>query len=70
MSLDSQNKWRTADEIRFIDGIGAWGTERRVPVSRSEALDNYLEAAKHRANWDDLDRQAIIEHAMRLRGEY
>jgi len=67
--MKQSETWTTADELRFLDGIGSWGTERRVPIPKPEALDNYLEAAKHRANWDHLDRQAIIEYAMRMRGE-
>lgn len=60
--LRSGRTWSTQDEVVFLKRIGEWAWSHRVRShSRLELLRKYQQAAMSRANWDTLDRGAIME---------
>lgn len=56
-------KWSTADEIRFIDGLGtgSWARNGRMK-DRRKLLQNYMATLKDRKQWGDIIAMSVIEH--------
>jgi len=55
--------WRTADEVRFVEGLGRHGSNG---LSRRELLLKYLAAAKKRKAWERVNSERVIQHAREL----
>ena len=53
-------KWSTDDELRFIDGAGTFGC---FGATRVELLSNYIAVAEERFNWDNIDKNIVIQYA-------
>lgn len=57
----------TQQEIRFITGLGSYGSldkKGENNKTRKQLLRNYLIAAESRVEWDGMDKEHIIEHAL------
>lgn len=52
----------TQNELEFIDALG---TSKYSKLSQSELLKKYIGAIKLRKDWGEMDRQAVINHAMK-----
>lgn len=60
----------THDECEYLDDLGAhWIPNGRPRGSRRRLLETYIEAAEHRWDWGQMDRRAVMDHAVRLLGE-
>lgn len=61
-------KWTTKDEIRHLEdcGSGKWHKERKPAISRDELLRGYRQAALKRRDWDDMDREKVMEALDRI----
>jgi len=49
---NKKETWTTLDEIKFIIGLGQWGTKVR---NRESLIRGYKEATKERKVWNDGD---------------
>jgi hypothetical protein len=71
MAAKKEDKgWSTEKEIHFLSENPQFtlGTSHASTkyISRKEMLENYLEGARKRVNWGEMDRDAIISHATAL----
>lgn len=58
-----RTSWTTRDEIEFIKHLGKWTLKsRQGKVSHLQHLYLYRNAAKHRVNWGEIDRQQIYRY--------
>lgn len=57
----------TRDECDYLDGLGSHCG--RPIETRRELLMAYIEAAETRWDWGQMDRRAVMDHAVRLLGE-
>ncbi len=55
----SNERWSTSDEIKFLDGLGTW---RVRPGNREKLIRNYKASMKQRKNWDFIIVGEVIEH--------
>jgi hypothetical protein len=72
--IRSDTRWQTADEVRFLNGIGE---HRKLPKHRRlltsdkiALLKKYLSAMEHRHDWGDMDPDAVRRHAGMLIHSY
>ncbi len=63
MSGLTEFEHRTADELEFLRGLGAYCAR---PHNRAELLRKYLTAAAHRIEWGRINKQKAIAMARRL----
>ena len=60
----------TFDELSFLNGVGTWRCEeadKLVPLSwRVEVLKGYIRGAQLRTDWQDIDRERVLERAREL----
>lgn len=52
--------WTTEDEIAFVDSLGEHGYGGAEPYC--DLLEKYLQAAKDRTDWGQINRDAVIEY--------
>jgi hypothetical protein len=60
--------WGTRDEVGFLYALGTHRPRdfRRPVLTRHQLLGRYLEAARVRANWGEMDRDIVLEAARKL----
>ena len=61
--------WDTRDEIHFIDQMwwSMTGKKGSDPAGvRKELLTGYLQGARLRHDWGDMDRDEVIHYAVKL----
>ncbi|KKM64010.1 hypothetical protein LCGC14_1505690 [marine sediment metagenome] len=61
--LDYYYRFRTADELAFLTMLGTYCTR---PKDRGDLLKQYLLAAKHRANWGQINKETVVAAAVRM----
>ena len=64
MRQHEHESWQTKHEIRFLNGLGDWVTQR--PGNRVELLRKYLDAWHDRENWGEIDRLEVRGYALTL----
>ncbi len=57
--IQSNHRWTTSDEIKFLDGLGTW---RVRPGNREKLVRNYKASMKHRNNWDQILWGQLIDY--------
>lgn len=57
--------WTTEDEIQYIQTIGNHNVTKglRATARKIEYLKNYLEAAKYRSDWGEIDKAQALAAA-------
>lgn len=58
-------KHGTAEEIKFIAGIGTFAEEMIATVDVKSLLKKYLAAMQKRQDWAEIDRDKVIAAAMK-----
>lgn len=53
----------TQDEISYLSRIGSFHERVRHTTDRETLLQNYINSAKKRIDWDGMDKKAILVHA-------
>jgi hypothetical protein len=68
LDLSGTYGWDTRDEVGFLHGLGTHRPldYRREPLTRKQLLAPYLEAARHRVDWGDMDRDTVVQVARNL----
>ena len=66
--LSGTRGWETRDEVGFLHGLGTHRPldYRRESLTRPQLLVRYLEAARHRVDWGDMDRDTVVQVARNL----
>jgi len=64
MRQHEHESWQTKHEIRFLNGLGTWITQK--PGSRAELLKKYVDAWHLRENWGEIDRLEVRGYALTL----
>ena len=67
------SRWTTADEIRFLNGLGQHsGSKKKVLLvsERIELLKKYLEGNTLRSIWGDIDPKEVRRYAENLIRNY
>lgn len=60
-------KSQTEHEIDFIDKLGTHSNHAAdFNLSRVELLRGYIDGAKRRVDWGDIDRETILVYALKL----
>lgn len=54
-------RFDTQKEKDFIDGLGAFSSPQEL--TRKELLSLYIDSAKQRTHWDNVDPFIVIQHA-------
>lgn len=54
-------KFDQQKEINFIDGLGTFSSPQEL--TRKELLSLYIDSAKQRTHWDNVDPFLAIQHA-------
>ncbi len=57
--IQSNERWSTSDEIKFLDGLGTW---RARPGDRQKLIRNYKMSMKKRKNWDQILWGQVTDH--------
>lgn len=59
--------WTTEDELQYLKTIGNHNIVKglRTTARKIEYLKNYLEAAKYRVHWGQIDRAQVLAAARR-----
>lgn len=55
-----QSAWSETEEIKFINKLGTFS---RLKLSRTELLQGYRAAIKHRTNWDGINKGRVLSTA-------
>ena len=62
--MDRYFQWTTADECDYVRGLGGWHCHERRPrmdtARRRQMLRAYLAAMPGRADWGEVDREAVL----------
>jgi len=63
--MAARSTFTTQDEISNIKGLGSFHNTvaGKLPVSRKKLLKGYLEAAKFRSDWGDIDKKTVLRFA-------
>ena len=71
LDLSGTRGWETRDEVGFLHGLGTHRPldYRRESLTRPQLLVRYIEAARHRVDWGDMDRDTVVKVARRLLNE-
>ena len=64
MRQTEHESWQTKHEIRFLNGLGGWVTQK--PGNRVELLKKYLLMWHDRENWGEIDRLEVRGYALTL----
>jgi len=61
-------RWERRDEVGFLHGLGTHRPldYRRESLGRARLLVRYIEAARHRVDWGDMDRDTVLQVARNL----
>ena len=60
---DRNSRWRTKDELHWIDHIGRFNTAP-PGLSERQMLANALEAMQRRRCWSGIDREAVMHRLL------
>jgi len=68
LDLSGTRGWETRDEIGFLHGLGTHLPldYRGESLTRKQLLARYLEAAMHKCEWGDVDRDTVTRVARNL----
>ncbi len=55
----SNERWSTNDEMKFLDGLGTW---RVRPGDREKLIRNYKVSIRQRKDWDFIIVGEVIEY--------
>jgi len=67
-----ETHWGTADEIKFIDGLGGWIGSDHILANEDKKqrkirlLNKYLDACAVRTKWDSVRSAVIIRYVENL----
>jgi hypothetical protein len=64
MRQHEHESWQTKHEVRFLNGLGTWITQK--PGNRVELLQKYLVAWHDRESWGEIDKIEAREYAFTL----
>lgn len=71
MQDSKQKKYQTSCEMDFLRHLGSYGPHAAsFRLTKADLLRGYLEAAKKRHDWGEIDREKIIEYATELLSLY
>ena len=63
----SKPEWETNAEISFLNKIGTWSPNTRHRLkSKTELVQEYLDAMPNRKNWGKMDRGRIEDHCYNM----
>ncbi len=54
--------YRTNSELNFLQNIGSYSKQ----TNRIKCLKGYIESAKNRVNWGEIDKKITIKFAKKL----
>ena len=54
-------KFDQQKEINFIDGLGTFSSPQEL--TKKQLIRNYINSAKKRTHWDNVDPFLVIQHA-------
>ena len=68
LDLSGARGWETRDEVGFLHGLGTHRPldYRRESLTRPQLLVRYIEAARHRVDWGEMDRDTVVQVARNL----
>ena len=59
--------WDTSHEIAFLNRLGTWSPNTRHRLkSKTELVQEYLDAMPNRKNWGKMDRCRIEDHCYNM----
>jgi len=65
--INNSFSYGETEEIRFLDNLGQFASERpNTKERRKELLFSYITASELRVNWDGIDRFKVRAHAVEL----
>jgi len=59
-------KWKTEDEIRYLNSIGTNRKERRGTLCKMACLKRYQKAMESRVSWGDMSPTIIRDYVINL----
>ena len=68
LNRSDAGNWETRDEVGFLHGLGTHRPldYRRRSLTRPQLLVRYIEAARHRVDWGEMDRDTVVQVARNL----
>ena len=55
--------WATQQEVAFLKNLGRYREGHEVIPMRRKLLENYVKAARKRANWGNVNSETVIAFA-------
>jgi hypothetical protein len=67
MAINPKNTtFDTAEEKKFLNGLGTYAPENLTSPGRKILLWNYITSSIKRTNWGSIDKKIALEHANNL----